>query len=771
MSTKILKRYQEIVVDELLLKTKLLLDKSVDKKTIVFQSPTGSGKTLMMTEYIEQLLKEHEDMDLCFIWISIGKGNLHVQSYNSLKREFQGFPYVHLLEQEFFGSRTTIDKSEIVVVNWEKIRAKDNKTGEWKNLLMKDKETTNFRELIRNTKEENTKIIMIIDESHSNSTSERALELRDEIVNADLTIEMSATPVLREGDYNEKVVVQPIDVIEEGMIKKEIIINENIDQIYDDEITSQELIMQAAFEKREELKQLYEKIDVDINPLVMVQLPPSEAGEDKKEFVESFLAEKGITYENKRLAVWLSEEKVNNESEFVTPNSSEVDYLIFKQAIDTGWDCPRASILVRFREIKSIVFEIQTIGRILRMPEAEHYEDDNLNKGFVYTNVKSLEVKKETYNPNILKSVVVKRKDIYEPLKLKSYYRNRVDFGDITLSFYKVLDKTFCDHFGLKIDEFELFDQNRKKIIQKIDLENLDNKDEIILNKSLDAKLFDRLPKDKITGREADLFSDPTLIMAKLSQDDLYHAFEFLIKVNLNGFAFKRSLPTVKQAMYRWFKKYLNINLVGNGIIYIQNIVLNNAEIFSHLMDRAIRNYKPLKEEEINKKIEEIEEWNEEWEIVKSRNLNPYTYSKYAYNSSLYGPCYLKLDSNIEKEFIEYLEGKKDAVKWWWQNGDEHMSLNFGIKYNRKSTFQPDFIVMFDNARLGIFDTKTSGYNENDNKLKGEALQRYFNELKKNIFGGLVVKEGQHFRINTKETYVGFKESPDDWEYFDEVIK
>jgi type III restriction enzyme len=39
---------------------------------------------------------------------------------------------------------------------------------------------------------------LIIDESHASSSSERALELRDEIVNPDLTIEMSATPILKE---------------------------------------------------------------------------------------------------------------------------------------------------------------------------------------------------------------------------------------------------------------------------------------------------------------------------------------------------------------------------------------------------------------------------------------------------------------------------------------------------------------------------------------------------------------------------------------------
>ena len=185
---KELKRYQEEAVDELLLKTKLLFAKHIDKKTIVFQSPTGSGKTFMLTGYIQQIINLFEDEDLCFLWVSIGKGNLHKQSYNALNNEFNGFPNCYLLEEEFFGSRKTIDKNEVVVVNWEKLRTKDRQTGEWKNVLMKDKETTNFRELLQNTREENTKIIMVIDESHTNADSERAIELRDRIVSPFLTI-------------------------------------------------------------------------------------------------------------------------------------------------------------------------------------------------------------------------------------------------------------------------------------------------------------------------------------------------------------------------------------------------------------------------------------------------------------------------------------------------------------------------------------------------------------------------------------------------------
>ena len=45
--------------------------------------------------------------------------------------------------------------------------------------------------------------------------------------------------------------------------------------------------------------------------------------------------------------------------------------MIFKQAIALGWDCPRASHHVLFRQWKeeTLVFSLQTLGRIMRMPE------------------------------------------------------------------------------------------------------------------------------------------------------------------------------------------------------------------------------------------------------------------------------------------------------------------------------------------------------------------------------------------------------------------
>lgn len=758
-----LKRYQEQAVDELMLKSKLLLDKSLDKRTIVFQSPTGSGKTFMMAQYIAQLIDELKDSDICFLWLSPGKGNLQKQSFKSLKKEFAGFPVAYLLEEEFMGSRRTIDKNEVVIGNWEKLSNKDRETNEWKSKLMRDKETVNFRELIDNTKSAGTKIILIIDESHSRDKAERAFELRNTIINPDLTIEMSATPILHEGEYNERVEVQPNDVIEEEMIKKEIIINEDIDVINDDEITSQELVMTMAYHKRLELKKSYEKEGVDINPLVLVQIPNSDAGTDKKDFIESFLGGLGITKDNGKLAVWLTDEKVNQEAELITKNDDKVEFLIFKQAVDTGWDCPRAQILVKFRETKSLVFEIQTVGRILRMPEAIHYKNDELNKAFVYTNVKSFTVEYEKYNPNIIKSVLVKRDTIYSPLQLRSYYRNRVDYGDITFTFNAVLDQIFCDYFGVTKDEFskQHIQKNKQSIAENIDIKNLAGKDELILNAVIDSKLFDHITDEKITSKEH--------FQSYLSEDDKERAFENIIKFNLNGYAPKRSMPIVKQALYRWFKKYIGVDLLAGGIIYVQNVVLNNADIFSKLFDEAIRAYGPIKDMEVKEKIEEAEEWNDTWEISESRNYNPHTYKPYDVRLSLYKhlqdkKAYLNFDSSLEKEFVDYLEEHKEKIAWWWQNGNEHMALNFGVKYNGGSTFQPDFLVMFKDGRLGIFDTKASGDREDANKLKAEALQKYIKEENKRrkqdmIFGGLIIKEGSHLRINSDAIYGPFEQA------------
>ena len=147
---------------------------------------------------------------------------------------------------------------------------------------------------------EQRKVILIIDESHIGATAERTNELREEI-NADVILEMSATPRIQPDSRDLArgmagfIFIEPKEVIDEGMIKKELIINERIDEISDDESDSQEIVLEMAYQKRRELKKLFEAEKSIVNPLALVQIPTAEAGEDKIKAVKEFLSRKGIT--------------------------------------------------------------------------------------------------------------------------------------------------------------------------------------------------------------------------------------------------------------------------------------------------------------------------------------------------------------------------------------------------------------------------------------------------------------------------------------------
>lgn len=157
-----------------------------------------------------------------------------------------------------------------------------------------------------------------------------------------------------------------------------LIINQDFGRLI--EVDSQiDYLLDKALNKHEEIKHKFTDKGKKINPLIIVQL--ENDNELLLDEVEKYFESKNVTYENGLLAVWLSKKKQNLEE--IERNDAKPLAIIIKQAIATGWDCPRAHILVKFRENSSETFEIQTIGRIRRMPEAKHYEEDLLDSSFL----------------------------------------------------------------------------------------------------------------------------------------------------------------------------------------------------------------------------------------------------------------------------------------------------------------------------------------------------------------------------------------------------
>ena len=765
MSTN-LKIFQQRALDELLDHSKKLINNNQKDSICVFQSPTGSGKTVVSAFFILELIKEINNDNLCFLWVTIGKGDLHIQSKKSLEKIFNGYPNITLAEDIVLGNNSTIQNNEVVIVNWEKIRTKNSK-NEWTNIIMKDGERINFREVLENTRKDK-KLILIIDESHIGRLSGRTDELRKEIA-ADLTLEMSATPKTKieprdiVTGKSGFVYVDPKDVIEEGMIVKDIIINENLEDLKGDDSNTQTIALEAAYKKRNELKNCYLKEGTNINPLVLIQIPNSETGDQKVEAIKEFLNKKKINENNEKLAIWLSGNKSLSLTDDINDVNSKIEYLIFKQAIDTGWDCPRAQILIKFREIQSEIFNIQTVGRILRTAERKHYLNENLNRGYIFTNLKSVEVQKENYNFNIIKNLSSYRKKVYQNINLISYFKSRIDYGDIEADYQNFFEKEMCEFFA--ITNFKTIDQNYKKLEKKgfnINIKKFEQ--EILKNAKIDSEHFDEIDKI-ITNKD-------NFIKLSVAENDLQDFFEKFIKSNLNSFGnIKRSVPKIKTAIYRWFKKYIGSDNWNESLLLIQKIILDekNSLIISEIINASLENYKSSKEKEIINR-QKKSELRYDFEINNQEYYNVHEFELVNHSKFLFDKCYLNINrSNPEKEFEKFIDNQKDVI--WWYKNKENKKDYFAIKYffpkNRIRSFYPDYLVKLNDQSLLILEVKDKNDRDgfNETKAKNEALQEYIiNSPKKKIIGGITIMVNNKWVLNQQKKYDWSKCLKNNWE-------
>lgn len=332
-------------------------------RDIVLKSPTGSGKTIILTHFMNEYLRGHSNS--VFVWLTPGKGSLEEQSKKKMDL------YIHNSQTKLLSEVMVsgFEENDCCFINWEKLTKKGNNA-------LKDSEKNNFIKMVNDAILSGLSFFVIIDESHQNFT-----EKSDAIIQLFKTnkiIRCSATPII---DNKAKLIeISEDDVIAEGLIKKQLIINENFPQSI---ITNNqtEFLLEKAIEKQIELINCYHKYNKSINPLIVVQMPNNS--DALFVVVQNYLKSKGISIENENLAVWLSDMHENLDGIIELNGPQKV--VVIKQAIATGWDCPRAQILVKLRDNMDETFEIQTIGRIRRMPEAEHYGNDILDSCYLYT--------------------------------------------------------------------------------------------------------------------------------------------------------------------------------------------------------------------------------------------------------------------------------------------------------------------------------------------------------------------------------------------------
>ncbi|MBK8803325.1 MAG: DEAD/DEAH box helicase family protein [Fibrobacteres bacterium] len=702
------------------------------RQRLVLEAPTGSGKTVTMAAFLQQLIQdlplrtELPERRFAFVWIA--PNLLHQQSLQALRSYFEA---TRALQCRYFNELAggELQEGDVLFLNWESIWSKKN------TIVQESESARSLYEVVDAARLQGIEIVVVIDEAHVKLTGEKCQAVLVKL-DAAMEIEVSATPEYK-ADFHVK--IPTIDVIQAGMIKKSIVLNPRIGA--DDGDSLNELLIREALKKREQLERLYRKQGSVVRPLLLVQLPndstETESAIDRRihETVVRSLEAKGITTGNGKLAIWLSgaANKVNNEDAILKPFDSTVDVLLFKQAIATGWDCPRAAVLLIFRELKESSFTVQTVGRILRMPEQRHYVDDTLNYGYVYTDLSREVLKIEEDARDYITFEKSERIDAYQELELEKHHLRT--WGDRKVLGYRIRsalkEAARRDGWLDPSDDHGAVEKNLKHLFDK-------------LVQVKPGEIVVKIPRDTHLGASlymggAVQIKDRTGV-AKTSVE-LMQLFDKFCSERVRPYEVHRSTGKLKQAILELMEDWL---LTPEPDTCKLVLCPDNEYYWNGLIDTAKAIYEHwVTEEESRRRVLEAVPWD----VPTSRSFttdrfqiqpSPHHAMQEFYES--------KSASSPEKAFVAFLEDHGRYIQWWYKNGDsgkEHFSVSYAVA-GKLHLFYVDFLVLFVDGTLGFFDTKTRR-SDADAHLKHNALRAWMREREARTgnahVGGVVIHE------------------------------
>ena len=673
-------------------------------RDIILKSPTGSGKTIILTYFMHQYIQSFPKT--VFVWLTPGKGNLEEQSKAKMDK------YIHASQTKLLSDvmASGFEENDSCFINWEKLTKKGNNA-------LKDSERTNFLEHIQHALNDGLHFVIVVDESHQNNTIKA-----DEIIqyfHTNKIIRCSATP---KGIATAEIIeISEEEVIAAGLIKKMLVINQDFPQIIETE-NQTEFLLGKALAKQRELRSEFLKIDVDLNPLIVIQLP--NKSETLQDSVERYLETKGLTYENGQLAIWLSDRHENLEG-IDTPNAKS-SAVIIKQAVATGWDCPRAYILVKLRDNMDETFEIQTIGRIRRMPEAKHYENDILDSCYLYTlDEKFTAGVKMALNKGALNACTLFLKNEYKDITLIGEHRTMVTSTRNPQKALQAIASYAEKEYGVGTNKAE----NKTRL------------------QTAGFELSEDIVKHTFSGETATLaFNSTDMNKIKVTErlDTHIHGRDYhqkIGKIGLEiGMEYSYMNTIIRKLFDKNFKYSRKILALEPRAVYA--FVINNDDKLRYLVREA------MAYEMAQLKMDIPSKSYYEFHIPQSClfTYNGDAKTQHIMEKNVY-QNYLSSAaprSTPEVKFEKFCE-RSASVEWWYKNGDkgnEYLSIVYQDNSGKQKLFYPDYIISV-KGEIWIVETK-GGFDRSGNSQdidlytpkKFKVLKDYLTEH--GLKGGIV---------------------------------
>lgn len=374
---------------------------------VSLSAPTGAGKTVIAAAVIERMLfgdpegDSAADPDAVFLWLT-DDPSLNEQTRKKLLEASDRLQPAHLVTLDEGFDQPEFSRGKVHFLNVQKLRKGANfvarKEGRRKHVLW-----DTMTQTVRNN---GAHYYLVIDEAHrgtgrrsndDQTIAQRLINGNGLVVAAPVVVGISATPerfdaALRSGTKDRvprKVNVPVTAVRESGLLKDVLSIS------YRGEAQTMEttLVRESVANLRavDQAWNAYTEAEGDrpVRPALVLQIPPNASSNDIGALLDVCVEEWPRLGARNAMAHSLqshtAEEFGDHVLGYVKPQNIQdhpsIRLVVFKEALTTGWDCPRAEVMVSLRVAKDDTYIAQLIGRMVRSPLARRIaSDETLNR-------------------------------------------------------------------------------------------------------------------------------------------------------------------------------------------------------------------------------------------------------------------------------------------------------------------------------------------------------------------------------------------------------
>lgn len=390
-----------------------------DRSAVMLVAPTGSGKTVMATEVIEGLLDGSNDAQerpaLRVLWLT-DSPSLNRQSADKMDRYGDHLSY----GKNLVVVDETYDEEVLAAgtVTFAHIQQLTSSASSWWRNESKGKTNALWHALAKTVRDHGDDFLLVIDEAHKGIGREKSSGDRDTIIKtcleggnnlydganqpaAPVALVMTATPqkfkdaMVASERLTPEAKVRVKEVQDEGLLKPRVRV-----EFAEENQRAHHTLLESGTEDLYRSQGWWKDAEdggfQHVLPALVVQVENSiskaELGARMKTITDKWAEQTGAGLPEHAFAHAFGDAGNIKTGDMtlkkVQAEQIEADTWIrvvfFKEALTTGWDCPRAEVMVSLRPAKDSTTIAQLVGRMIRTPGASHAPDPRLESVMLY---------------------------------------------------------------------------------------------------------------------------------------------------------------------------------------------------------------------------------------------------------------------------------------------------------------------------------------------------------------------------------------------------